>query len=366
MEGSPKKNSTKLKALVLCAGKGTRLLPLTETIAKPLVPVANRPILFYVLDQIKQSGIKEIGIVVSPENHDQIKKAVGSGAEWGVDIHYIVQTQAGGLAHAVITAEKFLGNSPFLMFLGDNLIQGNIKGYLNRFCSEACGAFILLKEVADPRLFGVAELDSNGKVTRLIEKPKEPRSNLAMVGVYFFTPSIHRATKQIKPSRRGELEITDAIQWLIDQGEVIHSEIVCGWWLDTGKKDDLLTANRIILDEVTNRLIRGNVDTVSTVTGRADIGEETQIINSVIKGPVSIAEKCVIKNSAIHPFTSIGPGSVIENSSLEQTIIVGNSHISDVAQIKDSIIGTHVEIIGKTKNQEAVTILLGSYSSIEI
>ncbi len=366
MTTSPEKNSQKLKALVLCAGKGTRLRPLTDSIAKPLVPVANRPILFYVLDHIRRTGIKEIGIVVSPDNEDQIRDAAGKGVRWGVKITYIRQAEAGGLAHAVIAAEKFLGESPFLLFLGDNLIQGDVNAYIQRFMDEPCDAFILLKEVPDPRLFGVAELNSQGQVMRLVEKPKEPRSNLAMVGVYFFTDSVHRATQQIKPSYRGELEITDAIQWLIDQGKIIHSEIVCGWWLDTGKKEDLLNANRIILDENTERLIRGNIDASSTVTGRVEIGEGTEIINSVIKGPVSIGEKCLIKNSAIHPFTSIGTGSVIENVSMEQSIIIGSSRIVDIAQMKDSIIGLNYEVTGRPENKQPVSVFLGSNGKIKL
>ena len=363
MSVCPKKDSKDLKALVLCAGKGTRLRPLTDSIAKPLIPVANKPILFYILDQIREVGITEIGIVVSPDNKAQLKEAAGDGSKWGAKISYIVQTTAGGLAHAVLAAEDFLDNGPFLMFLGDNLIQGNLHPVVDKFTDNPCSAIILLKEVPDPRMFGVAELDSSCKVIRLVEKPQEPKSNLALVGVYLFTPAILRAVKSIKPSHRGELEITDAIQWLLENGEIVYSDTVCGWWMDTGKKDDLLTANRTVLDEYAERRIRGTFDESSTVTGRVELGEQTQVAGSNITGPVSIGEGCRINGSTIGPFTSIGNGTVLENTSVADSIILENCKLSG-AHLKDSITGRHAEIKGCSENPSVI--FVGSYSKITL
>jgi glucose-1-phosphate thymidylyltransferase len=363
---SPRKGSADLKALVLCAGKGTRLRPLTDSIAKPLIPVANRPILFYVLDQIKKVGITEIAIVVSPDNRAQIQHAVDDGAFWNARITYIVQTEAKGLAHAVISAEDYLNGSPFLMFLGDNLIEGDLSQFVRKFRKGKYAAFVLLKEVPDPRLFGVAELDSSGKVVRLVEKPKEPKSNLAMVGVYLFTPTIHQATKQIKPSGRGELEITDAIQWLLDHGEEIHSHIVEGWWLDTGKKEDLLAANRVILDGFGKWELKGKVDKNSRVDGRVELGENSLITNSIVRGPVSIAAGCQIKDSNIGPYTSIGTGTIIENSHLENDIILEHCRISNLEHLTGSIVGNNAEITGQGSGRKAVGLLIGSHARIEL
>ena len=355
-----------MKALILAAGKGTRLKPLTTTTVKSLLPVANKPILFYVLDQVKGAGIKDIGIVVSPETSPRIKEAVGDGSKWGARISYILQLEPLGLAHAVKVAQEFLGDSSFLMFLGDNLVKEDVSGFVQQFNSSAPDALILLKEVPDPRLFVVAELNEKGEAIRLVEKPKEPQSNLALVGIYLFSAVIHQAIAQIKPSWRGELEITDATQKLIDMGRRVQSHILEGWWLDTGKKDDLLEANRVILDEFVERDIQGQVDEQSRVVGRAQIGQGTAIENSTIRGPVSIAKGCHIRNSFIEPFTSIGAGTRIEDSAVENSVILENCHIYRIERVVDSLIGKGVELVKKEGEFKAIRLFIGDDDRIEL
>lgn len=355
-----------MKALILAGGTGTRLKPITHTVAKQLLPVANKPILFYVLGQIIESGITDIGIIVSPDTGDRIKEAITDGSKWQAKITYILQPEPLGLAHAVETAGDFLGNSSFLMFLGDNLIQGGVKAFVDEFNTLRCDALVLLKEVSDPRFFGVAELDSSGKVVRLVEKPKEPKSNLALVGAYLFTPEIHKAIAQIKPSWRGELEITDAIQKLFDLGKTVQSHFLKGWWLDTGKKDDLLEANRVVLDDLLQLSIKGDVDSKSQVAGRVEIREGVKVEGSTVRGPVSIAEGCQIRNSLIGPFTSIGAGTIIEDSSIEHSVILENSHIYRIERLVDSVIGRGVEFKKSDERFRAIKLFVGDDSRIEL
>ena len=355
-----------MKAIILCGGKGTRLKPLTYTTAKQLLPIANKPILFYVLDQVKEAGISDVGIIISPDTGNLIKEAVGDGSRWNFKVTYILQTEPLGLAHAVKTAKEYLLDSPFLMFLGDNLIGGGIADFVNEFNTYPCDSLILFKEVPDPRLFGVAELDSCGKVTRLVEKPKEPKSNLAVVGVYLFKPSIHKAIEEIKPSFRGELEITDAIQKLLDEGLEVKSHLLTGWWLDTGKKDDLLEANRVVLDDYTRRNIQGNLDQQSQIIGRVEIGVDSNIQNSIIRGPVVIASHCHILNSYIGPFTSIGEGSFIEKSSLEHSVILEKCSINNIDRLADSIVGKNASVSKTENNYKALRVFIGDDARVEL
>jgi glucose-1-phosphate thymidylyltransferase len=348
-----------MKALVLAAGRGTRLRPLTNTLPKHLLPVGNKPILFHVLDCIKEAGINDIGIVISPDSGPYIREAIGDGSEWGGQVSFILQPKPLGLAHAVQTAEDYLGDSPFIMFLGDNLFQEGVKDFLAEFIAFRPAASILLKEVPDPRAFGVAELDSSGRVVQMVEKPRQPRSNLAIIGVYLFTPEIHKAIAQTEPSWRGELEITDAIQKLLEMGKEIRSHILRGWWLDIGSNEGLIEANRVFLDAFLKRDITGAVSTHSSIEGRVQVGERTEIENSRIEGPVLIGPDCRISNSLLRPFTSIGAGTLIEDSSLELSVILENCQILGIRHLSNSVIGRNTILTGQGSSPERATMLIG-------
>lgn len=354
-----------LKALILSGGKGTRLKPITHTSAKQLIPVANRPILFYVIDNIVKVGIKSIGIIISPETGGEVREAVGTGEKWGVKIKYIIQENPAGLAHAVKTARKFLGDSPFVMYLGDNLIGGGIGNFTDAFLKTDSDAVILLKRVDNPSSFGVAEVDKDGNVIRLVEKPEEPKSNLALVGIYIFSPAIHGAIDKIKPSARGELEITDSIQKLLDLGKKVNSHLLEAWWLDTGKKDDLLAANTIVLDEMIKTRTDGEIDDHSTVSGRVEIGKGTKIIDSTLRGPVVIGEGCLIEKSFIGPFSSIGDGSRITNSALEHCVVFEECNIDQIDRLEDSLLGRRVKLTKNSKKHNAYRLSVGDDSILD-
>jgi glucose-1-phosphate thymidylyltransferase len=351
---------------VLSGGRGTRLRPLTHTAAKQLVPVGNRPILFHVLDNLKSAGVNEAGIVISPETGNAVREAVGSGESWGMRVEYIVQSEPLGLAHAVKVARPYLGSDAFVMYLGDNLIGSGISDYRGRFERSDAQASILLKEVENPSSFGIAEVDSQQRVVRLVEKPKEPKSNLALVGIYFFTPAIHEAISRISPSWRGELEITDAIQNLLDAGGEVLSDRIDSWWLDTGKKDDLLTANTVVLDEWVTRRIEGEVDAQSQVTGRVQLGRGSRVINSTVRGPIVVGENVLVENSFIGPFTSIGSGCRIVSSVLEHCVLLENARIEQVDRLEDSLIGKNSVVLKDHKVHQAYRLMIGDDSEVQL
>lgn len=357
---------TKLRGLILSGGKGTRMRPLTYTSAKQLIPVANKPVLFYGIEAMTEAGIQEIAIIVSPETGGEIREAAGDGSAFGAKITYIEQDEPRGLAHAVMIAEDVLKGSPFVMYLGDNLLQHGIKPLVEEFQRLDCNSEILLTRVPNPSQFGVAELDAEGRVFRLTEKPKEPKSDLALVGVYMFDEKIFEAVKAIKPSWRNELEITDAIQWLIDNGLSVHPHIVKGWWKDTGKIEDMLEANRTVLDTI-DPVNRGQIDDSSSVEGKVVLGEGSQIIASVIRGPVVIGPGARIEHAFVGPYTSIGSQCVIANAEIENSIILENSMISHVeGRIEASLIGRNVKI-GRTKRKPiAYRFNLGDNSEVGI
>jgi glucose-1-phosphate thymidylyltransferase len=355
-----------MKALVLSGGRGTRLRPITHTGAKQLVPVANRPILFYVLDNIAQVGIREVGIVISPETGDEIRRAVGTGDPWGFKIEYILQDHPGGLAHAVLTARSYLGESPFVMYLGDNLLGSGIETFVSKFQKSGSDAIIGLKAVEDPSQFGVAQIGATGRVVRLFEKPKEPPSNLALIGVYVFSAKVHEAIEGLSPSPRGELEITDAIQRLIDWNLPVESHIVQEWWLDTGKKDDLLAANTVVLDEWLKGEIEGEIDPVSQIAGRVKIGRGTRIVKSKIRGPAIIGEDVMVEDSFIGPYSSVGNGTRITQSVVEHCVLLENCQITGIDRLEDSVLGKNVKISTNQRPHKAFRLLLGDHSILEL
>jgi len=352
-----------MKGLILSGGKGTRLYPLTYTKAKQLIPVANKPVLFRVIEAIRDAGIDEIGIVVG-DTEKEIREAVGSGDRWKVSITYIRQSAPLGLAHAVKESRSFLENDRFVMFLGDNCLEGGISPLLKQFGSSDWNAQIVLKEVDDPSQFGVAELDSEGRIVRLVEKPQEFISRLALVGIYMFDKHIWEAVDQLRPSWRGELEITDAIQYLVEKGYHVYPYVHQGWWIDTGKRTDMLDANRLVLEELRHS-VAGFVDRDSQLSGKVTVEAGAEIINSVIRGPAIIGERARIVNAYIGPFTSIYHNTKIEESEIEHSIVLENSEIVGIPfRIEDSLIGRNVKIHKSPIKPKAYRLMLGDNSDV--
>ncbi len=357
-------NDTKLKGLILSGGKGTRLRPITHTSAKQLVPVANKPVLFYGIEAMVAAGIEQIGIIIAPETGDEIRAAAGDGSRFGAQITYIEQSEPAGLAHAVLTAEAYLGDSPFVMYLGDNLLREGIAGLVDSFREHDPDALILLTPVPDPQHYGVAELE-DGRVKQLLEKPPEPKTDLALVGVYMFHKSIFDAARAIEPSPRGELEITDAIQYLVDQGLNVEPHLVEGWWKDTGRLEDMLQANHLVLEDIETRL-EGTISNCN-VEGRVIVEAGAQVSDATLRGPLVIGAGAEVRNAFIGPYTSIGAGVKIANAELEYSIVLEEAEISDLpARLEGSLVGRNSRIVRNGRMPKTLKMLIGDRCEIEL
>jgi glucose-1-phosphate thymidylyltransferase len=371
-----------MKGLILAGGSGTRLRPITHTSAKQLVPVANKPILFYGIEHLAEAGIKEIGIVVGVDNSAaEIRAAVGDGSQWNVEVTYIPQEAPLGLAHAVLIARDYLGEDDFVMYLGDNLLRQGVRRFVEQFEADRAAmahprlgeedsgpaaAQILLAPVPDPHRFGIAELDeTEGHVVRLVEKPADPPSNLALVGVYLFDARVHEAVRSIEPSGRGELEITDAIQWLIDAGHRVRHQILEDVWIDTGKLQPLLEANRLVL-ELIEPAVHGTVDEESSIEGRVIIEAGAQVVRSTVRGPAVIGEHTRIVDSYVGPFTSVYHHCEITSSEIDHSVVLEHSKISGVPRIESSLIGRHVEVLRSARRPRATRLMLGDHSHVDL
>jgi glucose-1-phosphate thymidylyltransferase len=354
----------KLKGLILSGGKGTRLRPITHTSAKQLVPVANKPVLFYGIEAMAQAGIDEVGIIIAPETGDEIRRTAGDGSQFGLSITYILQDEPAGLAHAVLTAESFLGESPFVMYLGDNLLQGGIDDLVASFRDHQPDALILLTPVPNPEQYGVAEL-SDGAVVRLVEKPREPRTDLALVGVYMFTACVHDAARAIEPSGRGELEITDAIQRLVDEGRRVEPHIVKGWWKDTGRLEDMLAANRLVLDTIQLRVEGELID--SQVDGRVVIEAGARLERSSVRGPAVIGAGAKLTDCYVGPYTAVGEGCEISSAEVEHSILLAGSAVRDLdGRMESSLLGRNVKVGRDSRQPRAYRFMIGDNSEIGI
>ena len=356
-----------MKGLVLTGGSGTRLRPLTYSGAKQLVPIANKPILFYVIDNLVDAGITDIVVIISPETGPEVRAALGTGERWNARLTYVVQDRPGGLAHAVLAARQALGDAAFCMFLGDNLIGSKVRASVARFEADPdLAASVMLKEVPDPSRFGVAEVNGEGEVVRLVEKPERPASNLALVGIYFFRSRIYDAIGLISPSPRQELEITDAVSKLIEIGGRVRFDRVTTWWLDTGKKDDLLLANDTVLDAWLEHSIEGDVDAESRIIGRVRIEPGASVVRSTIRGPTVIGRGARIEDSRIGPFTSVGDRVSIVRSSVERTVLMEGGRVCDIDRLEDTLVGRRVTIHPGASRPGAISLLVGDDCVVEL
>jgi glucose-1-phosphate thymidylyltransferase len=353
-----------MKGLILSGGKGTRLRPITYTSAKQLVPVANKPVLFYGIEAMAEAGIEDVGIIIAPETGDEIRGAVGDGSRFGVRVTYLLQDEPLGLAHAVLTAEPFLAADPFVMYLGDNLLQGGITELVNSFRSSQPDALILLTPVPDPENYGVAELNGE-RVVRLVEKPHDPTSDLALVGVYMFTAAVHEAARTIEPSGRGELEITDAIQQLLDSGLRVEPHIVRGWWKDTGRLDDMLEANRLILDNIDTRVDGELLE--SQIDGRVIVEAGARLERSTVRGPAIIGAGARLIDAYVGPYTSVGENCVIEKAEVEHSILLSESTVRGLdGRLESSLLGRNVTVVRDSRQPRAYRLMVGDNSEIAI
>ncbi len=353
-----------MKGLILSGGKGMRLRPITHTSAKQLVPVANKPVLFYGIEAMAEAGIEEVGIIIAPETGDEIRAAAGDGSQFGVAITYIEQAEPLGLAHASLTAEDYLDGEPFVMYLGDNLLQGGITELVASFRASGPDALILLTPVDDPQNYGVAELDGD-RVVRLVEKPAQPATDLALVGVYMFTAGIHDAARAIEPSARGELEITDAIQYLVDEGRRVEPHIVRGWWKDTGRLEDMLEANRLVLDRIEPRVEGELLD--SQCDGRVVVERGARLERTTVRGPAIIGAGARITDAYIGPYTSIGEDCVISDAEVEHSILLAGSQVTNLeGRMESSLLGRNVKIARGVRQPRAYRFMVGDNSEIGI
>lgn len=353
-----------MKALIASGGRGTRLRPITHTRNKHLIPIANKPILHYAIEAAADAGIKEVAIVINADS-DEVPRAIGDGSRWGIRITYIPQLTPGGLAQVVALAEEFVGKDQFIFYLGDNLVVGGVRRFIDEFLRSGCNCYLTLSRVKDPERFGVPEI-RDGRIVSVEEKPKQPKSSFAVAGIYLYDHHIFEAVKAITPSTRGELEISDAHQYLIDKGYKVGFAEITGWWKDTGKPTDLLEANRLVLDNITPD-IQGEVDDRSTIAGKVIVERGARIVNSVVRGPAIIGENCVIEDSYVGPFSSIGSKTVVRRSEVEYSIILRECRILNIGiRLEGSILGNDVEIVEATGKPLVHRFLIGDQSRVEV
>jgi glucose-1-phosphate thymidylyltransferase len=353
-----------MRGLILAGGEGRRLRPITHTSAKQLVPVANKPVIFFALEAMRDAGIREVGLVVG-DRAGEFREVIGDGSAWGLEVAYIPQSAPLGLAHAVLVSEEFLGREPFVMFLGDNLLPDGIVDLVRQFEQQRPDAMILLQHVDDPTQYGVAELDGDGRISRVVEKPAEPRTDLALVGVYMFTEAIWESAKTIEPSRRGELEITDAIQHLVDRGLRVEPHVVTGWWKDTGRIEDMLEANRLVLDRL-EPVLEAEPGDGAVLEGRVSVGAGAVLERCVIRGPVIIGAGARVTDAFIGPYTAIADGAVIDHTEVEHSIIMERSVVRHLPRLVDSLVGRDVVVERSDRKPRSLRLFVGDQAVVDI